>query len=370
MASDFPKNPTGAVMKRLQQVFLVLAILLLVLTAASAGERELTVKADGTFKILQMSDTHYLAIPDTKGMALIGSLLDIEKPDFVVVNGDCLSGNAANGSRTVEDVTQAISHVAEPMEQRKTPWAITFGNHDQEHSVTSHLTKEDTLNLYASHPYNLNAGWQRGLHGAGNKNLLIWNADHTAPVFAIWLIDSNDEAEARRIHADQVVWYYQTSVALEEKYGHKIPGLMFCHIGLPEVRDLITATKIAAPHVSTPDPNAPPRPRPPMVNGGLFSTVLDRGDVKGIFFGHTHEYNFAHDWMGVMLGYDSVAAYRGYPRVTPDYTAPDFQGYPPESEEDPAVKTSRGARVFLIEQSDPWAWKTWMRLGDGSRKDD
>lgn len=333
-------------------------------SSASDQKPELKFKADSTFKILLLADPHYIAIIDTMSLSIIEMFLDAEKPDMVIVNGDCLSGNEPRGNHTVDEVKAAIYNVGRAMEQRKVPWAITFGNHDNEHSETTHLSKEDVLDIYASYPYNINNDWQRGLHGAGNKNILIWDSARTKPAFCLWLLDSGDEDGPRWIHTDQVCWYYRTSEKLEQDYGRKIPGMMFFHIPIPEAFQMAVINKLIEPK-----PELEKRVRE-LVNGGIFAAVLDRRDVNGIFWGHFHQYNFMSEWMGVKMGFPGVIGYRGYPHLTPDYSAPDFSGYPEEIENDPKVKTTRSARIFLIKETDPENWESWIRLGDGSIKKD
>jgi 3',5'-cyclic AMP phosphodiesterase CpdA len=271
--------------------------------AASAAK--LKCGTDGTFKILAISDLHHTPEPDEPGRELVGQLISTEGPDIVIVNGDCISGDTCS---TVEDLKLAISHVAAPMEQAETPWAITFGNHDQDHFARTRIEKAEVLSYYESYPHNRNAGWARGLHGAGNANLLVWDADGLQAVFNLWLIDSggrpqNPDDQYDWIHADQVNWYCQTSLALEKQYGRKIPGLLFCHIPLPEFHTMIESRKIVG---ERHEPESPS-----MVNGGMFAAVLERGDVQGIFCGHDHVNNYLGLWHGVELGYDGIGGVCG-----------------------------------------------------------
>ena len=38
----------------------------------------------------------------------------------------------------------------------------------------------------------------------------------------------------------------------------------------------------------------------------MFSAILDRGDVKGIFCGHDHINTYHGNYYGVLLGYEEV----------------------------------------------------------------
>lgn len=314
--------------------------------AAGNTEPALRLKADGTFKILMISDQHYTAEPDRYGLALTEKLIGIEKPDLVIAAGDCISGKDC---ATPADLKRAIANVGSAMEKMKVAWAIAFGNHDQEHFPKTNIGKEQVLQMYASYPHNLNAGWVRGISGAGNKSLLISDAAGAKPLFCVWLIDSGDtpmngkEDRYDWIRTDQVSWYYQTSKDLEARHGRKIPGLMFFHIPLREFGEMaLSKSTIGERH----EPECPSN-----IHSGLFPAVLERGDVRGIFCGHDHVNNYLGLWRGVQLGYDGIVGYRGYPKVPP---------------EDRTNERARGGRVFQISEPDPARYRTWMRFADGT----
>lgn len=104
----------------------------------------LRVKKDGTFKIVQVSDTHMVAgvgickdaidahgkqLPESEADPLtvdfIGKILDVEKPDLVIFTGDQLHHN-------VSDSQSALFKVFAPIVERSIPFAAVFGNHDSE----------------------------------------------------------------------------------------------------------------------------------------------------------------------------------------------------------------------------------------------
>lgn len=325
----------------------VKACSLIVLCAclAPGAPPTLKVRPDGTFKILVVSDFHYDARPDRHGVELTQKLISLEKPDLVIADGDNISGNDCH---TPEDVTKAIANVASAMEAAGVPWAVTLGNHDGEHVARTHIARDQLMSYYEAHAHNLNGGWVRDIHGAGDKNLLVWSADGAAPVLSVWLIDSGESVREPEdnydwIHTDQVAWYSRTSADLERRYGRKIPGLMFFHIPLPEFHEMILKKKVLG---ERHEPEAPSG-----VNGGMFAAVLERGDVKGVFCGHDHVNNYVGKLRGIMLGYVGVAGYRGYPHTPP---------------EDRTNDRARGGRVILFNASEEGRFKTWMRFRDGS----
>jgi len=315
------------------------------MAADDTGLRQLRARPDGSFKILSISDLHYTPVPDPYGLALTEKLISIEKPDLVIATGDNISGDSCS---TEADVKAAISHVAAVMEKMQVPWAITLGNHDQEHFERTHISREQVFRYYEIYRYNMNGGWVRSIHGAGNKHMLIWDAAAEKPVFAVWLIDSGPKSPDPQIrydwiHSDQVNWYCETSKHLEHFYGQKIPGLMYFHIPLLEFQQMILTRKVIG---ERHEPESPSQ-----INGGMFSAVFERGDVQGIFCGHDHVNNYLGRFHGVTLGYNGVVGFHGYPHTPPD---------------DPTNGRARGARVFTISATAPGQFKTWMRFRDGS----
>jgi hypothetical protein len=329
----------------MKRVLLHTIPLFVFLQGAAAAPPELKFRPDGSFKILVISDLHYGVRPDPHGLDLTKKLIAIEHPDLVIATGDNLSGECCT---TPEDVKKAVANVASVMEETGTPWAVTLGNHDVESSPKTHIGREEVFTFYESHPHNMNGGWERGIHGAGNKNLLIRSATGSNPVFNLWLIDSgpgNEDPEIRYdwIHTDQVAWYRRTSRELEEQYGAKIPAFMFFHIPLPEFHEMILTKKVIG---ERHEPESPSR-----MNGGMFAAVMEAGDVKGIFCGHDHVNNYVGKYRGITLGHVGVVGYAGYPHTPAD---------------DVSNERARGARVLLLQESDPGHFRTWMRLLDGS----
>lgn len=329
---------------KFRRVLIALVIVLAAVGQAQAAKPGLRFRADGTFKIVMFSDVQDGAKLDPRATALMEQILDTEKPDMVVIAGDCVAGYAI---KTADELRQAIACVAYPMEKRKVAWAITFGNHDQEHSPRTKISKEDALKIYQSYPYNVNVRGNAKIHGVGNADLLVKGSEDDKPVFCVWLIDSNEYAPKSIggydwIHADQVAWYLATSKGLEAKYGHNMPGIMYFHIPIRQFGDMLAAGKVVGDHRESESPSK--------VDGGLFGAVLERGDVKGIFCGHDHINNYVGEWMGVRLGYDAAIGYASYN----------------VSDKDPKPATGHGGRVFQIRESDPGSFRTWMRFSDGT----
>ncbi len=104
----------------------------------------LRARDDGKFKIVQVSDTHMVTgvgvckdAIDARGHFLseseadpltvdfLGTVLDTEKPDFVVLTGDQLHHD-------ILDTQSTLFKVYAPLIKRSIPYAAVFGNHDSE----------------------------------------------------------------------------------------------------------------------------------------------------------------------------------------------------------------------------------------------
>jgi hypothetical protein len=112
---------------------------------------------------------------------------------------------------------------------------------------------------------------------------------------------------------------------------------MFFHIPLPEF-SLMWENRENHHVVGEKNENVAPG----SFNSGLFGTVLDRGDVLGIFAGHDHVNDFVGNYFGVMLGYSANVGFGTY----------GLEGDAPHR--------LRGARVFVVNENEPEAFETFM----------
>ena len=106
---------------------------------------DLKFRADGTFKILQLTDTHYVSGDPRSRRALLNveEMLDSEKPDLVIHTGDVIFGKPAE---------ESLREILSPIAERRIPFAVTFGNHDEEFGKN----RREAYEIVRSLPYNLN----------------------------------------------------------------------------------------------------------------------------------------------------------------------------------------------------------------------
>ena len=94
--------------------------------------------SDRKFKIVQFTDVHWVSGSEHSVVSekCMNRVLDEEKPDLVVYTGDQIKGYGVTykgmGSELVNNVAKTIDKLIEPVTKRNIPFAVTFGNHDEE----------------------------------------------------------------------------------------------------------------------------------------------------------------------------------------------------------------------------------------------
>ncbi|MEW6520948.1 MAG: metallophosphoesterase family protein [Thermodesulfobacteriota bacterium] len=317
-------------------------------THANQGKAAIHLKfsEDRNFKIVQFTDTQDDEDIDPRTVALIESVLDAESPDLVVFTGDNITG----GCDTPDDVRIAIDNIVRQVEERRIPWLITFGNHDEDHTAKTGLDEEDMLGIYMSYPHNINQEDPDEVEGTGNMHALIKSSTGNKPVFNIWALDSGryaPESIAGQsldgyphwdwIKPSQISWYKQTSEKLEQRMQAKIPSLMFFHIPLWEFD---TMREMRDRHEVVGEKNESVCPGP--FNSGLYTAMLERGDVRGVFVGHDHVNDYVGNYYGIYLGYAANTGFGTYGLDGDD------------------TDRLRGARVFELDEADPAHFTTRM----------
>ncbi len=284
------------------------------------------------FKIVQFTDIHWIyGNPDSDIAGVrMREVLDAERPDLVVFTGDLIFAKPA---------AKALDKALEPVVERGIPFAVTWGNHDDEQDMT-----RAELSAYISQKRGNLTSTTEGISGQTNYTLTIKSSvgDKTAAV--VYVFDSNSYSPIERVKGydwikhDQVQWYINRSRAFTAANGGKpLPALAFFHIPLPEYREATQNQNIYM--VGTRKEMA----CAPEVNTGLATAMLEAGDVKGVFVGHDHVNDYVVDWNGILLGY---GRYTGGKTVYHD------------------IPGGNGARVIeLTEGSD--AIHTWIRIAGG-----
>ncbi|MCC8171434.1 MAG: metallophosphoesterase family protein [Parabacteroides sp.] len=311
-------------------ISLCLGILFGCMQWGNAQSQTLKFNADKKFKIVQFTDVHFIYGNPKSDIALerINEVLDAEKPDLVLFTGDVIYGKPAEqGMRTVLNLVS----------ERKIPFGVVFGNHDNEQG----LTREQLLEIIRSIPYNLTTTTE-GISGVTNYILPVKSADGQRDATILYCIDSHSYSSIDGIGGydyikfDQIDWYRRNSAAYTQQNGGKpVPSLAFFHIALPEFN------QAASDETAILTGTRKERACAPQLNSGLFTSMKEMGDITGVFVGHDHDDDYAVYWKGILLAY---GRYTGGDTV--------YNNLP------------NGARVIELTEGER-SFDTWIRLKDG-----
>ena len=232
---------------------------------------------DGTFKVLQLTDSHYIIGDPRSERALhcIEEMLALEKPDLVIHTGDIVFGKP--------DIPSALE-VLQPLANSGIPWAVALGNHDSQFGAT----REEMFAAIRELPGCVNLPPKEGVYGCSNDVITLGDDR------AFYLFDSMDAVILKgeeEIHCydyirhSQIAWYR----AWSDHLGH-VPSLAFFHIPLPEVTEgLANGGKLLG------GTNGEP-PCPSRLNSGLLAQFREMGDVQAIVTGHDHDCDYVLDY--------------------------------------------------------------------------
>lgn len=270
-------------MKKLFSIILLCGFL-----AASA--QELRFRDNGEFKIVQFTDIHYNGSEaSVVALGCIDSIMNAERPDLVVLDGDIIWGRPAK-----ENLLAVLNRLS----QFGVPFVYQFGNHDFEQGLSNRElydiargVKNNLLPDLSKAP-ELDYIVRIKSHDGGHLASVLYCMDsHAYPM------DKSFGTYAWLTH-DQVEWYrHQSSVFTEANGGKPLPALAFFHIPVPEFHDAVrceTATLIG---------NRRETVCSPEMNSGMFTAMCEQGDVMGIFVGHDHDNDYSVLWHDIVLAY-------------------------------------------------------------------
>ena len=303
-------------------------------------------RADGTFTVVQFTDTHYITGDPRSERALecVKEALKGVKPDLVIHTGDILFGKP--------DLDSA-REILTPLADSGIPWAVALGNHDSQFGST----REEMYSLIRSLPGCLNTEPDPAVYGCSNDAIALEGTGGPDRVF--YLFDSMDAVKLKGlgdahcydyIRSSQLDWYKQLSMQLQDGHGSiPVPALAFFHIPLREIERALWE----APNKVLIGNNCED-PCPSRVNSGLFGLFLERGDVQAIVTGHDHDCDY------VLKGETGI--YFIYGRFSGCDTVYNHLGREGVSDQ----KIS-GCRVFQFKKGQE-GFRTWVRLLGGEEQ--
>ena len=316
-------------MKKLFSVLLAAIMLLSCVPMAFAGDAPaFAFRADGTFRILQISDPQDDQNPAKDMLNLVRRAVETADPDLIVVSGDLVEDSRTGDNATdlvptegvvVKDVKgniiydktranveTAVDAVFSILEEFGVPYVIALGNNDRKVGLSS----EDWLEIFSKYPHCVVFDESPDAEGGIDYHVTVKGTDD-ADKFNIWLMDSMRGG----ISDAQVDWYKGASKAITAANGGEpIPAFAFQHIQAADIGNLFEAcgpTDEGARRVDSGWVRLNKE-----IAGGYnfygwepgatsyeFTAWKECGDVIAAYFGHQHVEGFSGVWQGIELGF-------------------------------------------------------------------
>ncbi len=319
------------------------------MTAPLGKTADLYFRADGKFRIMQVADTQDTQVTSKDTLAFLAAALDEAKPDLVVFTGDQFKGYGVSflfGAREA-NYKKAIDNLIAPLEQRGISFTFVFGNHDDQ---AFGIPKEKQLEMYRAHKNCLAVAGDENLSGLCNQYLNLYLLDSLSTTL---------DGKCASVSKGQIEWYRTVREYLKETAGDYVPSILFQHIPVPEMWDLLKEVpKSQKPHAQgfrehygkfydidgrfLQKGNCDfllETPATPAENSGEFAAVSEKGDTLAMFFGHDHNNSFVGKHGNMLLGYTQGCGFNVYgPRL------------------------NRGVRLIDLDERNPHAFSTYTLL--------
>ena len=291
----------------------------------------------------------------------MNEILDCEKPQLVVLNGDLITGE----NTYLENSTDYLPRIVGPLLEKDLHWASTYGNHDSGYN----LSRQKLIEVDSSYKNS----YTQNLVGTSNPNSGVTN--YYLPIFAdgairdeppaaiLWFFDSRggtvyqDPSGASVgipgfVDPSVVDWFTATKHELATKYdNHEIPSIAFVHIPIhaSEAFRMQGVSVTAEPGI-----NDQGGMSTQWSEGGedvaFMQALLDTRNLLAVFSGHDHGDDWCMKWdgelptmgsmsgNGIFLCFGRHTGYGGYGRWT------------------------RGSRQVVLNLAAPGEVETWVRL--------
>ncbi|PWA75418.1 purple acid phosphatase 16 [Artemisia annua] len=326
-----------------------------------------------SFKVVLFADLHFGENAwtdwgpkqDVKSVKVMSTILDVEKPDFVVYLGDVITANNLPIHNASFYWDQAIS----PTRARNIPWASLFGNHDDapfEWPIDWFSSSGIPQILCPSGNYR--GGDKCSFKGTTRLELMkneirrnslsytgfgptnLWpsvsnyvltlvspKSDHKVPLMFMYFLDSGGGSYPEVISAIQSEWFYNKSQELNPESS--VPEIVFWHI--PSKAYEKVAKKAAHTRKQCVGSLFEERVAAQEAEMGMMKLLKERPTVKAVFVGHNHGLDWCCPYKKMWLCYARHTGYGGY------------------------GSWDRGARILEI-SDDPFSLKSWIRMENGT----
>ena len=271
--------------KRLLTIISVVLIVILATITFTACKREtskyvsftMTVGEDGTFKILQLTDLHFInsevenkknlskdyTYRDKWAMTAVTEIIRAADPDLIIVTGDStFTLDQVITLTGTNDNYAAFQKMAKFIDSFEIPWAFLFGNHDEEGSLYARFeSAEKTKKVLGAYlnsdeiKYCLYEDGPDEINGVGNYIINVVNKDGSTNTPLV-LFDSGsylrvvdptdgktyaDQRKYEYVHDDQLDWYEAAINDISRIEKKKVSSIVFQHIPMPVYQTVINA---------------------------------------------------------------------------------------------------------------------------------
>lgn len=275
----------------------LIATLIMAVTALTAAAQEVRFNSDGRFKIVQLTDLHFKpSMPKEaeKTFARMDFIVREEKPDFIAITGDVIWGKPAE---------KMFQQILDTLDSYRIPFCLVLGNHDAEQ-----LSRTRIAEMVTSAKYNVNTLNEKGELADIRIPVASSRGDDGAPL-DLYFLDSNDYSRMKEtvggygwFSLEQIIWLKgQCEAATAANGGAHVPSLAFFHIPFPEFYDAWIAAE-SVKHNSVTGIRGEYGGHP-QVNSGMFTAMLETGNIMGVFCGHDHNSDYIVPYYGIALAY-------------------------------------------------------------------
>ncbi|KAL8095327.1 putative inactive purple acid phosphatase 16 isoform X2 [Apium graveolens] len=342
-------------------------------TLRITAEKYLQITKGSSFKIALFADLHFgedawtLWGPqqDIKSVKVMSTILDNERPDFVVYLGDVITAN----NIPIENASLYWNQALSPTRERNTPWASVFGNHDD----ASFEWPLEWFSATGIPPVNCsvkNSGETCSFKGTSRLELMkneiehnafsysksgpnhLWpsisnyvlqissSSDSQVPVAFMYFFDSGGGSYPEILSTAQAEWFRVKSQQINS--DARVPEIIFWHIPSKDYKKVAPKFKkhkhcVGSMFMETVAPQE--------AEMGMMQILRERSSVKAVFVGHNHGLDWCCPDKKLWLCFARHTGYGGY------------GSWP------------RGSRILEISQ-EPFLLKSWIRMEDGHKHSD
>ena len=324
-------------MKKLFTVLFALALTAGCICARGKARPEVRFNQEGEFRILHLTDLHFVADrpeESEKTFARMDYMVETEKPDFIAITGDVIYGKKPSKA--------LLQSILDKLDSYRLPFCIVYGNHDPEQD----MSRAEMSQMIASARYSVNTLDSKG-ELADVRIPVGSTVNPGSDPLDLYFFDSHQYSKKKQVGGyawltlDQIIWMRdRCNAATEANGGNHVPSFAFFHIPLPEFYDAWKLTEDSRKKAGLGLRGE--YGGHPKINSGMFTAMLEAGNIIGIFCGHDHDSDYIVPYYGIALAYG---------RYSGDGTV--YNHLP------------HGARIISVKEGER-AFTTWIRE-DGGR---